>query len=229
MAPFEVRDAGTLGKGLFATQPLPAMYLVGRYEGRRSTEPSAGDHGYTMAMADGTLVDGTVGGNLTRYVNHAEPERCNAAMYAEGDTVRITLIRPVVAGEQILMFYGTDYDYFGHGIDTDAERRFLLDCFTTETVVVPPGFRPMFRLLWTLGESNVVTKVVLPEITDPILLDELFSSLAHSRTVEEVVMEADSAADLRKPFDILIADPNCSLRRVELVRPRASAVDRAQK
>lgn len=227
---FEVRDAGAWGQGLFATRNLPAMYLVGLYAGKRGASPPIVDSGDTMQMEDGSYVDASVEGNLTRYINHAEPDKCNAAMFPAGADTRITLIRPVRSGEQITMFYGTDYDYAGHGIDTDEERRYLLDCLTEETIVVPPGFRPMFRLLWALGESNVATKVVLPPITDPVLLEELCDSLAHSQTIEEIEVVSETIPqEMQEIFDLLVAEPTCTLKRFFLVRPRASADDRNEK
>jgi len=220
MAAFEVRDAGPWGKGVFATRDLPAMHMVGVYEGVRTTSLPPVDKGYTMQMEDGTYIDASDRGNLTRYINHAEPDECNAAMFATGPNTRVTLVRPVRSGEQIVMFYGTEYDYVGHGIDTIEEQRYLLEPLTEKTVVVPPGFRPIFRLLWTVGESNVVTRVVLPPITDPILLDGLCDSLLHSRTIEEVGVASETIPSaMQNVLRALVAEPKCSVKRFCLVRP----------
>lgn len=221
MAAFEVRDAGPWGKGVFATRDLPAMYMVGVYEGVRTTSPPLVDKGYTMRMDDGTYIDASSGGNLTRYINHAEPSKCNAAMFATGSNTRVTLIRPVRSGEQIVMFYGTEYDYVGHGIDTIEEHRYLFESLTKETVVVPPGFRPIFRLLWTVGESNVATRVVVPPITDPILLDGLCDSLVYSRTIEEVGVASETIPPaMDNVLRALVAESKCSIKRFCLVRPQ---------
>lgn len=218
MPDFVVGDAGSWGKGLFAGRDLPAMYLVGEYTGLRSKEALTGY--YMMNLEDGTCIDGSQGGNHTRYVNHAESNEANAEIKLMNSKVRITLIKSVRKGEQIVMDYGPDYDYAGCGIDTHEEKRFLLSCLTEEKLVIPADFRRMNRILYRIGDSNTLEEVVVPRLTCARHLDQLLESLCNSQTIKKVVMDGGRfPKNIEKQLELMVADRRFA---IEEFSPRRS-------
>ena len=72
----EVRRSDVHGRGVFALRNLRAGEVIGHYAGRRygpdNTHPGWNDQlTYLFGLSDGSVIDGTQGGNATRHINHA--------------------------------------------------------------------------------------------------------------------------------------------------------------
>src|SRR5688500_14111701 len=80
----EVRCSPVHGNGVFAVRSLPPGLVVGTYEGRRYAPSEAHDMPsdaaltYVFGLSDGTLIDGSDGGNATRHINHSCEPNCLA-------------------------------------------------------------------------------------------------------------------------------------------------------
>lgn len=115
--PIEVRQSTVHGHGAFATQPLQRGRQVGVYGGRRYSPGEVAqrewDNGltYVFGLSDGSLIDGSEGGNATRHLNHSCAPNCVAFEVAghEGDTrVVIEARRRIRAGEELFIDYALD-------------------------------------------------------------------------------------------------------------------------
>jgi uncharacterized protein len=80
-----VRKSSVHGRGVFALQAIPAGQRILEYRGevtswRRASarHRRSGMHGHTFifGLADGRVIDGSVGGNGARWLNHScQPDR----------------------------------------------------------------------------------------------------------------------------------------------------------
>ena len=114
----QVRKSGVHGKGVFAVQPIAKGDLVIEYLGevitwkealrRHPHDPSQPDHTFYFHIDDSRVIDGNVGGNASRWINHACEPNCEA----EDDEGRIFLkaLRPIKAGEELSFDYGLMID-----------------------------------------------------------------------------------------------------------------------
>src|SRR5690606_25393534 len=105
----EVKTSGIHGKGVFARKRIrngtAIIEYTGeriglkeadkRYEGREST--------YLFMIHDDLYIDGLVGGNAARFINHSCQPNCEA--YLEGDNVVIHAIKNIQPGAEL------SYDY----------------------------------------------------------------------------------------------------------------------
>lgn len=109
------------GRGIFAAVDLPAGAQLIEYKGRRLTHAEANDlyagsaesgHTFLFTLNDSYLIDGNVGGNSARWINHSCDPNCEAMIYVDvnyneaRDKVYIETIRPVRAGEELTYDYG---------------------------------------------------------------------------------------------------------------------------
>jgi SET domain-containing protein len=113
----EVRRSHIHGDGVFAMRSLPPGLLVGTYEGRRYAPSQAremrwdGALTYLFGLSDGTLIDGTEGGNATRHINHSCEPNCIASEEADDDDEPVVVIRTkrrIRAGEELSFDYRLD-------------------------------------------------------------------------------------------------------------------------
>lgn len=139
-APVEVRTSPIHGAGVFARRHLPAGTVIGRYEGRRysadAARDRAWDHGltYVFGLSDGSLIDGSEGGNHTRHINHSCEPNCVAweVEDAQGRLhVEVETLRPVRRGEELFLDYSlsaeqADPDSFGCRCGAPACRGTML-------------------------------------------------------------------------------------------------------
>jgi SET domain-containing protein len=115
------------GYGVFALRSIAKGERVMEYRGERISDAQAlkryGDnsptgHTFLFSLNDDYLIDGNVGGNVSRWINHSCEPNCEAVIYVDvdGDTrrdrVMIEALRDIRAGEELT------YDY---AIELDAE------------------------------------------------------------------------------------------------------------
>lgn len=110
----DVRHSGIHGSGVFARKRLAAGSRIGRYDGRRySAEQAAArdwDHAltYVFGLSDGSVIDGSAGGNATRLINHSCAPNC-AAYEVEDERgtlhIEIETLRPIKRGEELFIDY----------------------------------------------------------------------------------------------------------------------------
>jgi SET domain-containing protein len=110
----EVRRSAVHGHGTFALRNLPQGRTVGTYEGRRYAPGKESekdwDHGltYVFGLSDGSLIDGSDGGNATRHINHSCEPICEAYEVTDDDgevCIMIQALRPIRAGEELFIDY----------------------------------------------------------------------------------------------------------------------------
>jgi SET domain-containing protein len=109
-----VAPSGVHGLGAFATRALPALALLGLYEGRRYSPQEVaakawdGQLTYLFTLSNQETIDGAKGGNGTRHLNHACDPNCEAVEeYDEAGRLLLkfqTLV-PVAAGDELFIDY----------------------------------------------------------------------------------------------------------------------------
>ena len=108
------------GNGVFAARDLPAEYRVMEYRGRLLTHAQTdrlyGDtletgHTFLFTLNEKYVIDGNVGGNAARWINHSCEPNCQALMIESReddrrkDRVIIETLRPIAANTELT------YDY----------------------------------------------------------------------------------------------------------------------
>lgn len=116
-----VRRSPIHGRGIFAARDLPAGTRLIEYRGRRLTHAEANEiyggsantgHTFLFTLNDTYLIDGNVGGNAARWINHSCVPNCEATIYVDRngnearDRVYIETLRDIVAGEEFTYDYG---------------------------------------------------------------------------------------------------------------------------
>ncbi|TCF96685.1 SET domain-containing protein-lysine N-methyltransferase [Paraburkholderia strydomiana] len=108
-----VRKSSVHGRGVFALQAIPAGQRIFEYRGevtswrqasvrqRRSGVPG---HTFIFGLADGRVIDGSIGGNSARWLNHSCQPNCEAIEDARG-RLFIETIRNVKAGDELFIAY----------------------------------------------------------------------------------------------------------------------------
>lgn len=113
-----VRKSSVHGRGVFALQAIPAGQRILEYRGevtswrrasaryRRSGMPG---HTFIFGLADGRVIDGSVGGNSARWLNHSCQPNCEAIEDGRG-RVFIETLSAVKAGDELCIAYGLTID-----------------------------------------------------------------------------------------------------------------------
>ena len=110
------------GRGLFALRDISPGQHIGVYEGRRY-DPDADrewDHEltYVFGLSDGTVIDGSEGGNESRHINHSCEPNCAAYEIEHEDgslAIVIETVRSVRRGEELSLDYALDVGHADHG------------------------------------------------------------------------------------------------------------------
>lgn len=113
MAAIEVRTSSIDGRGVFARAPIRAGKRIAEYTGELITEVEADrryddrgmdrHHTFLFALSDGRCIDGAVGGNEARFINHSCDPNCEAV--EEDGRIFIEALRDIAPGEELT------YDY----------------------------------------------------------------------------------------------------------------------
>ena len=113
-----VRKSGVHGKGVFALKPIKKGELVIEYVGeviswaealrRHPHDPSQPDHTFYFHIDDQTVIDGKVGGNASRWINHS----CAPNIEADdsGGKVLLMATRAIKPGDELFFDYGLVID-----------------------------------------------------------------------------------------------------------------------
>ncbi|MCY7314893.1 MAG: SET domain-containing protein-lysine N-methyltransferase [Rubrivivax sp.] len=115
----QVRKSGVHGKGVFALQPMAkgerVMEYIGQVIGwpealrRHPHDPEQPNHTFYFSLDDGShVIDGNVGGNAAKWINHACRPNC-IADETEG-RVFIHALRKIKPGEELFYDYGLIID-----------------------------------------------------------------------------------------------------------------------
>lgn len=119
MVMIEVAKSTVHGLGAFATRDLTRGDCIGVYQGRRFSEEQAprgrwtGGPTYVFALSDGSIIDGAIGGNATRHMNHSCMPNCVAQEEdGPGHRLRVALYasRDIQAGEELFLDYSLEID-----------------------------------------------------------------------------------------------------------------------
>ena len=115
----EVRHSSVHGHGAFATRSFRRGAAIGSYTGQRlsADQVAAMDWDaaltYVFGLSDGSVIDGSAGGNATRHINHSCEPNC-VAWEIEGENghlkVQIEALHPIGAGSELLLDYQLQID-----------------------------------------------------------------------------------------------------------------------
>ncbi|MDR8728255.1 hypothetical protein FEQ05_00852 [Burkholderia pseudomultivorans] len=113
-----VRRSSVHGRGVFATRGFPVGALICEYKGERigwdeamrrhPRDPDHPDHTFYFDVGDGTVIDGGVGGNSARWLNHSCQPNCEAEDHDE--RIFIRTIRAIQPGEELSIDYALVVD-----------------------------------------------------------------------------------------------------------------------
>ncbi|AXF06002.1 SET domain-containing protein [Paraburkholderia hospita] len=108
-----VRNSPIHGKGVFATVTILSGELVCEYKGKRVPREAAmsatprdvaqPDHTFLFDLGDGHVIDGAVGGNSARWINHSCDPNCVPEL--DGQKIFIRARRKIDAGEELSIDY----------------------------------------------------------------------------------------------------------------------------
>jgi uncharacterized protein len=110
----QVKRSGIHGKGVFAVKPLAEEEIICEYKGeviswpealrRHPHDPSDPQHTFYFHVDENTVIDGNVGGNASRWINHSCAPNCEAD---EIDSrIFIKALKPIEAGTELFFDYG---------------------------------------------------------------------------------------------------------------------------
>jgi SET domain-containing protein len=132
MRRLSVRRSPIHGKGVFALRMLAAGERIIEYKGevtswRRAARriERTGDYGHTFVfgLSDGRVIDGSVGGNSARWLNHACRANCEA-VEIDG-RVFIEAAVDIQRGEELFISYGLAVD---DPHDEETRSQFVCRC-----------------------------------------------------------------------------------------------------
>ncbi len=133
MRRLSVRRSPIHGKGVFALCSLAAGERIIEYKGevtswRRAAKrivQGSGEYGHTFVfgLSDGRVIDGSIGGNSARWLNHACSANCEA-VEVDG-RVFIEAAVDIQCGEELLISYGLCVD---DPEDEETRRQYVCRC-----------------------------------------------------------------------------------------------------
>ncbi len=114
----QVRQSSVHGKGVFAIREIPAGTKIIEYVGeviswkkaqkRHPHDPSDPNHTFFFHIDDKHVIDAAVGGNASRWINHACETNCEADERKGRIFIRAT--RDLQPGEELFYDYGLVID-----------------------------------------------------------------------------------------------------------------------
>lgn len=129
---FELRASGIHGLGAFAVRPIPQGTRIIEYTGEHITPAQAEDrvqdqpddgHTFLFTLNKRTVIDAAVGGNESRFINHACTPNCVA--HTEKGHIYIEALKDIAPGQELVYDYELEID----APITKAQReRFACHC-----------------------------------------------------------------------------------------------------
>jgi len=114
----QVRRSGVHGKGVFAVQDIPRGEVLIQYQGeiitwksaqkRHPHNPKEPNHTFYFHINDRVVIDGGVGGNASRWINHSCTPNCEADEI--GEQIFIKAIKKIKSGQELTYDYGLTID-----------------------------------------------------------------------------------------------------------------------
>ena len=114
----QTRRSGVHGKGVFAVQNIPEGETIIEYVGaiiswkeaqrRHPHDPTDPNHTFYFHIDAKRVIDGLIGGNSSRWINHSCDANCEAD--EDGGRVFIKALRNIDAGEELNYDYGLIID-----------------------------------------------------------------------------------------------------------------------
>jgi SET domain-containing protein len=114
----QVRRSGVHGKGMFALQPIAAGETLIEYTGqviswpealrRHPHDPQDPNHTFYFHVDDKHVIDAKVGGNASRWINHACDPNCESD--ERDGRIFIQALRDLSPGEELFYDYGLVID-----------------------------------------------------------------------------------------------------------------------
>ena len=114
----QVRRSGVHGRGVFAVAPLAAGETIIEYKGelidwpealrRHPHDPDDPNHTFYFHVGDDHVIDGNVGGNSSRWINHACEPNCEAE--EDDGRVYIKALVDIEPGTELFFDYGLVID-----------------------------------------------------------------------------------------------------------------------
>jgi SET domain-containing protein len=107
-----VRRSSVHGKGMFAMRQFVTGERVIEYKGeitawdvavRRHQREGVEGHTFLFGLSDGCVIDGSCGGNSSRWMNHSCAPNCESV--EDGGRIFIHTLRPIKAGEELFIEY----------------------------------------------------------------------------------------------------------------------------
>ncbi|MBP0594835.1 SET domain-containing protein-lysine N-methyltransferase [Paraburkholderia sp. LEh10] len=127
-----VRRSPIHGKGVFALCALTAGERIIEYKGevtswRRAARriQRSGEYGHTFVfgLSDGRVIDGSVGGNSARWINHACNANCEAVEIDGRVFIEATV--DIQRGEELFISYGLSVE---DPQDEETRRQYTCRC-----------------------------------------------------------------------------------------------------
>lgn len=121
LCPWEARDSGIHGRGVFCLAPIARRTLIATYDGKLLSEDEAAElygdgagHTFLFGLSDGAVIDGGQGGNDSRFINHG----CAPNVEADEVDGRIDIyaLLDIKPGAELLL----DYRLVADGDDAEA-------------------------------------------------------------------------------------------------------------
>ncbi len=129
----QMRRSAVHGKGVYALAPLAPEELVMEYTGeliswpealrRHPHDPSQPDHTFYFHVDDDNVIDGSVGGNMSRWINHGCDPNCESEVI--DGRVFVKALRPIAPGEELFYDYGLIID---EPYTAKLKKQFLCRC-----------------------------------------------------------------------------------------------------
>lgn len=121
---FEIRKSKIDNRGAFATEDIPKGTMIVEYVGEKISNEEADkreetndERGvtYIFCLDENSCIDGAVGGNESRFINHSCEPNCNYLV--ENGRIFYYSNRDIKKGEELTI----DYDY-----DADSKKEICL-------------------------------------------------------------------------------------------------------
>lgn len=143
---FEIRRSSIQGRGAFALRRIPKGTRVVEYVGEEISNEEADKryddarmkrhHTFLFTLDDKSVVDGAVGGNESRFINHSCDPNCETVIVRR--RIWVETIRSIPAGAELLY----DYAYERGDETSDAdEKLYACRCGSPRcrgTILAPP-------------------------------------------------------------------------------------------